>query len=73
MRANTPPEMRVKAAGGVRQLDDALAVRAVGVSRFGCTTTEKMIKEAREREARGELVVPAAGEVRELAYLRQSN
>jgi deoxyribose-phosphate aldolase len=73
MRANTPPEMRLKAAGGVRQLDDALAVRAVGVSRFGCTTTEKMIKDAREREARGELVVPAADEVRELAYLRQSN
>ena len=73
MRANTPPEMRVKAAGGVRQLDDALAVRAVGVSRFGCTTTEKMIKEAREREARGELVVPPADEVRELAYLRQSD
>jgi deoxyribose-phosphate aldolase len=73
MRANTPPEMRVKAAGGVRQLDDALAVRAVGVSRFGCTTTEKMIKDAREREARGELIVPAAGEAQELAYLRQSN
>jgi deoxyribose-phosphate aldolase len=65
--------MRVKAAGGVRQLDDALAVRAVGVSRFGCTTTEKMIKEAREREARGELVVPPADEVEELAYLRQSS
>jgi deoxyribose-phosphate aldolase len=70
MRANTPPEMRVKAAGGVRQLDDALAVRAVGASRFGCTTTEKMIKEAREREARGELIVPDASGVQELAYLR---
>jgi deoxyribose-phosphate aldolase len=70
MRAHTPPEMRVKAAGGVRQLEDALAVRAVGVSRFGCTTTAKMLQEAREREARGELVVPPADEVRELAYLR---
>jgi deoxyribose-phosphate aldolase len=70
MRANTPPNIRVKAAGGVRQLDDALAVRAVGVSRFGCTTTEKMIKEAREREARGELIVPRDDEVQELAYLR---
>jgi deoxyribose-phosphate aldolase len=70
MRANTPPNMQVKAAGGVRQLDDALAVRAVGVSRFGCTTTEKMIKEAREREARGELIVPRDDEVQELAYLR---
>jgi deoxyribose-phosphate aldolase len=70
MRANTPAGMRVKAAGGVRQLDDALAVRAVGVSRFGCTTTAKMLQEAREREARGELIVPFAGDVQELAYLR---
>jgi deoxyribose-phosphate aldolase len=70
MRANTPPSMRVKAAGGVRLLDDALAVRAVGVTRFGCTTTEKMVKEAREREAKGELIVPNAEDVLELAYLR---
>ena len=69
MRANTPPSMQVKAAGGVRQLDDALAVRAVGVTRFGCTTTADMIKEARQREERGELVVPSPENVLELAYL----
>jgi deoxyribose-phosphate aldolase len=72
MRANTPPSMRVKAAGGVRQLDDALAVRAVGTARFGCTTTAAMIQEAREREERGELIVPMPEEVQELAYLRQA-
>ena len=72
MRANTPPSMQVKAAGGVRELDDALAVRAVGVTRFGCTTTAKMIQEARQREERGELVVPAPEDVKELAYLRQA-
>ena len=71
MRANTPPSMQVKAAGGVRQLDDALAVRAVGVTRFGCTTTADMIQEARRREERGELVVPAPEDVKELAYLKQ--
>jgi deoxyribose-phosphate aldolase len=71
MRANTPPSMRVKAAGGVRQLDDALAVRAVGVIRFGCTTTAAMIEEARQREKRGELIVPSPEDVQELAYLRQ--
>lgn len=70
MRASTPPTMQVKAAGGVRQLDDALAVRAVGVSRFGCTTTAKMVDEARQREATGELVVPEAADVGELAYLQ---
>ena len=72
MRANTPPSMQVKAAGGVRQLDDALAVRAVGVTRFGCTTTANMIQEARQREERGELVVPAPEDVLELTYLRQA-
>jgi deoxyribose-phosphate aldolase len=72
MRANTPPSMQVKAAGGVRQLDDALAVRAVGVTRFGCTTTAAMIEEARKREEKGELIVPPPESVQELAYLRQN-
>ncbi|MCL2128705.1 MAG: deoxyribose-phosphate aldolase [Treponema sp.] len=72
MRANTPPSMQVKAAGGVRQLDDALAVRAVGVTRFGCTTTAQMIQDARRREAEGGLTVPAPEDVLELAYLRQA-
>jgi deoxyribose-phosphate aldolase len=35
MRANTPPSIQVKAAGGVRLLDDALAVRALGVGTIG--------------------------------------
>lgn len=69
MRATTPPTMQVKAAGGVRQLDDALAVRAVGVTRFGCTTTAAMLADAKEREAKGELVVPNGDQVGELAYL----
>ena len=73
MRANTPPSMQVKAAGGVRQLDDALAVRSVGVTRFGCTTTAIMIQEAREREGRGELILPAPEDVQELLYLRASS
>jgi deoxyribose-phosphate aldolase len=71
MRANTPASMQVKAAGGVRQLEDALAVKAVGVTRFGCTTTAAMIEEARQREKRGELIVPSPEDVQELAYLRQ--
>ena len=70
MRANTPAAMQVKAAGGVRSLDDALAVRAVGVSRFGCTTTAQMIQDARQREERGELIVPSPEDVQELTYLK---
>lgn len=58
MRANTPANMQVKAAGGVRKLDDALIVRAVGGSRFGCTRTQQMMEDARAREAAGTLVLP---------------
>ena len=71
MRAHTPKTMQVKAAGGVRDLDDALAVRAVGVSRFGCTTTAQMIQDARQREGKGELIVPSPEDVQELKYLRK--
>ena len=72
MRKHTPPGMQVKAAGGVRQLDDALAVRAVGATRFGCTTTAVMIQEAREREGRDELIVPLPEDVKELSYLTKN-
>ncbi|MDR0497330.1 MAG: deoxyribose-phosphate aldolase [Treponema sp.] len=72
MRASTPPSMQVKAAGGVRTLDDALSVRAIGVTRFGCTTTAQMIQEARKREASGELIVPIPENVQELSYLKSA-
>ena len=55
MRKNTNPKVRVKAAGGVRTLDAALAVRSVGTVRFGATTTKAIIQEAISREAAGTL------------------
>lgn len=55
MRANCPPEMRIKAAGGVRTLDSALEVRSVGVSRFGATATVAIMDEAVKREKEGTL------------------
>lgn len=58
MRAHTPDSMQVKAAGGVRKLDDALLVKAVGGTRFGCTRTATMLDEARAREAAGTLTLP---------------
>ena len=70
MRAAVPADVQVKAAGGVRQLEDALAVRALGVTRFGCTTTAKMVEDARAREKEGTLVLPEPDEVEELSYLR---
>lgn len=49
MRAHAPAHVEVKAAGGVRDLDTALAVRAIGTTRFGCTRTSEVLDEARRR------------------------
>jgi len=45
MRASVGPTVGVKAAGGVRSLDAALAVIAVGATRFGATQTERILEE----------------------------
>jgi deoxyribose-phosphate aldolase len=58
MRAACSARVKIKAAGGVRTLDDALAVRAVGTSRFGATQTVAILAEARDRAAKGTLVLP---------------
>lgn len=58
MRKTCSPRVRVKAAGGVRTLDGALAVRAVGGVRFGATATKKIIEDARQREKDGTLKIP---------------
>lgn len=49
MRQHCPESVSIKAAGGVRTLDDLLRVRALGVSRVGATATEAMLKEAMRR------------------------
>ena len=49
MRKHSPDYVQVKAAGGVRDLDTALAVREIGVTRFGCTRTAEMLDEAQRR------------------------
>jgi len=58
MRAACSAKVRVKAAGGVRTLDGALAVRAVGGTRFGATATQKIMEEAFAREREGTLRIP---------------
>ncbi len=55
MRETVGPNVRVKAAGGVRTLDAALEVRAVGTVRFGATATKQIVEDARERERAGTL------------------
>ena len=49
MRKYSPERVQVKAAGGVRDLDALLDVRAIGVSRVGATRTESMLEECRKR------------------------
>ena len=49
MRAHSPEHVQVKAAGGVRDLDKQLAVRALGVTRIGCTRTAEMLDECMRR------------------------
>lgn len=49
MRRHSPPEVQVKAAGGVRNLDQLLAVRELGVTRVGASRTSEILEEARRR------------------------
>lgn len=49
MRKHSPPQVQVKAAGGVRDFDSLLAVREIGVTRVGATRTAQMLEECRRR------------------------
>jgi len=49
MRKHSPANVQVKAAGGVRDLDTLLRVRALGVTRAGATRTAAMMDDARRR------------------------
>jgi deoxyribose-phosphate aldolase len=49
MREHCPAQVQIKAAGGVRTLDDTLRVREIGVTRIGATATRAIIEEARKR------------------------
>lgn len=49
MRRHAPSFVQVKAAGGVRDLDKLLEVRAIGVTRCGATRTREMLDEARRQ------------------------
>ena len=49
MVENVPKSVQVKAAGGVRDLDKLLEVRALGVTRVGASATAKILDECRAR------------------------
>jgi len=49
MRSAVSDHVQVKAAGGVRTLDELLAVMALGVTRIGATQTKPILEEYRDR------------------------
>jgi len=49
MRKHSPPAVQVKAAGGIRSLDELLAVRQIGVTRVGASATQAILDECRQR------------------------
>jgi deoxyribose-phosphate aldolase len=49
MRQHSPSQVQVKAAGGLRDLDALLEVRALGVSRVGASRTATILDEAKRR------------------------
>jgi deoxyribose-phosphate aldolase len=60
MRRTVSPRVQIKAAGGVRTLDDLLAVMALGVTRIGATQTKPILDDYRARAAGSRAVAPAA-------------
>jgi len=60
MRKHSPSYVQVKAAGGIRDLDALLRVRALGVTRCGATRTANMMNEGRLRLGLAPIMVSAA-------------
>ena len=49
MREHSSRNVQIKAAGGVRTLDDLLRVRSLGVTRIGATATVEILEEAKAK------------------------
>ena len=62
MRRSVSERVQVKAAGGVRTLDDLLAVMSLGVTRIGATQTKPILDEYRARRAGAAAAVGADAE-----------
>lgn len=53
MRMFTKSSIQVKAAGGIRTLEDLLYVRSIGVTRIGATATAKILDDAKIQLKKG--------------------
>ena len=62
MREHSADHVQVKAAGGVRDIDALLAVRALGITRCGASRTATMMDEARKRLGLPPIEVAASGD-----------
>ncbi|KAI1073578.1 hypothetical protein F5B20DRAFT_574677 [Whalleya microplaca] len=49
MKANVGPNVQIKAAGGIRTLDEFLYAMSLGVTRIGCSSTATILEEAAGR------------------------
>lgn len=58
MREQCSDTVQIKASGGVRDIDAALAMVAEGVTRLGTSSTDALLDEAAQRHEAGTLVVP---------------
>ncbi|MBA2633436.1 MAG: deoxyribose-phosphate aldolase, partial [Chloroflexi bacterium] len=68
MRNTVSERVQIKAAGGVRTLDDLIAVMNLGVTRIGATQTKPILDDFRARRARVGAVPATAGGTDEGAY-----
>lgn len=62
MRASVPPNVQLKAAGGIRSLDAMMEVLDVGVTRVGATATKRILDEFVARAAGEEPTVVTEGD-----------
>ncbi len=62
MRKHAAEHVQVKAAGGVRDFDGLLAVKALGVSRCGASRTKDILDECRKRLGLEPINITASGE-----------
>ncbi len=51
MRKHSSKDVQVKAAGGVRTLEDTLKVKSLGVTRIGATATKTIINKLRDNDS----------------------
>jgi deoxyribose-phosphate aldolase len=61
MRRTVSDRVQVKAAGGVRTLDELIAVMNLGVTRIGATQTKPILDDFRSRRAGAAQVAGATG------------